>query len=377
MDKTSWKRSHLPWDELNQCHQRSLFLRPQPLYKACDPGLSFSVVTSPHSTSPITVLIHPLSDFKSTSAQHHLPISTHTHPHLCTSILRPYNVPTFHPAIFISTMIFPTLSCLLLLVLVQLAAGATSTCSIVSKGGKQKYNYDPDSNAGPGLWGSIKGYEECSGSHQSPIDIVTQTRFQSMSSGPKEQVSKTASMKLYASTDNWGLSCDADSCGTTTYNGEEFTALSVHMHAPSEHTLNGVQYPLESHIVHANANQTQFVVLATLYEYDEGGVWPNGSPRKPKTNWGVQKLIRGARNPDQFVSVNLKSIAKPFKGTCTYFGSLTTPPCWEAVRFFVSFTPEKVTRKQVNDYVVSAGSGTLGNARPVQPINGRTVTCFA
>lgn len=52
-----------------------------------------------------------------------------------------------------------------------------------------------------------------------------------------------------------------------------------------------------------------------------------------------------------------------------YKGSLTTPPCSEGVQWLVWTTPVQVPQQQVAAFRAFAGS----NARPVQPLNSRTL----
>jgi len=55
-----------------------------------------------------------------------------------------------------------------------------------------------------------------------------------------------------------------------------------------------------------------------------------------------------------------------------YDGSLTTPPCSEGVKWFVSTTTQQVSEAQVQQFILSFRR----NARPVQNKNGRTVWSY-
>jgi carbonic anhydrase len=56
-------------------------------------------------------------------------------------------------------------------------------------------------------------------------------------------------------------------------NGAFVPATQLHFHSPSEHTFNGVHYPLELHIVNQPVNMTTLAggvpaaVIAILFEY--------------------------------------------------------------------------------------------------------------
>ena len=53
----------------------------------------------------------------------------------------------------------------------------------------------------------------------------------------------------------------------------------------------------------------------------------------------------------------------------TYAGSLTTPPCTEGVRWLVLKSPTFVSAEEIARFAKLYP----GNARPVQPLNGREV----
>jgi carbonic anhydrase len=55
--------------------------------------------------------------------------------------------------------------------------------------------------------------------------------------------------------------------------------------------------------------------------------------------------------------------------TYRYDGSLTTPPCSEGVKWFVMTTPIALSNEQIRAFTALFH----GNARPVQPVNGRAV----
>lgn len=54
--------------------------------------------------------------------------------------------------------------------------------------------------------------------------------------------------------------------GFTTFNNEKYYVASLHFHTPSEHRLNGKQYPLEAHMVHASKSG-DLTVVSKLFDY--------------------------------------------------------------------------------------------------------------
>ena len=70
---------------------------------------------------------------------------------------------------------------------------------------------------------------------------------------------------------------------------------------------------------------------------------------------------RGTIDPTELLPVNLTMVR--------YDGSLTSPPCTEGVRWHLLLTPQQLSATQLGALAARHG----GNARPVQPLNGRTV----
>ena len=131
----------------------------------------------------------------------------------------------------------------------------------------------------------------------------------------------------------------ADNGNTLKIGSSVYTLQQYHFHAPSEHTLNGQRYDLEAHLVHQNAAGQTAVV----------GVFMNIGDHP---NELVDDVFKNApdvagEETDVGVESNAKELLPGFgsdhdNGTFvitryyTYSGSLTTPPCSEAVRWIVA-----------------------------------------
>jgi carbonic anhydrase len=139
-----------------------------------------------------------------------------------------------------------------------------------------------------------------------------------------------------------------------------YKLLQFHFHTPSEERINGKAYPLVAHLVHRN-DAGQLAVVAVLFK--EGKPNPvlakifDVMPAKAEE----KSELAGGLDPAQLL---------PAKKTYYAFaGSLTTPPCSESVRWQVLKEPVQMSKAQLAQFRKRYPM----NARPVQPLNGRTV----
>jgi carbonic anhydrase len=69
------------------------------------------------------------------------------------------------------------------------------------------------------------------------------------------------------------------------------------------------------------------------------------------------------------VEVDLPALLPPNTEHFAYSGSLTTPPCSEDVQWIVLHAPDTVSKADIDAFRAKYPK----NARPVQPVKGRTV----
>lgn len=142
--------------------------------------------------------------------------------------------------------------------------------------------------------------------------------------------------------------------------GEKFELLQVHLHAPSEHRINGRAFLMESHYVHSN-KRGELAVVGVLHQEAEY------SPLFKQLEAALPKQLH------QVVPFELQmhdlGPASGDTGYYRYNGSLTTPPCSEGVRWIVLKQPRPVTREQQEFFI-----GLIGeDARGPQPVNARVI----
>ena len=124
----------------------------------------------------------------------------------------------------------------------------------------QAWNHDPASPIGPLHWGTVTpSYATCGdsitgevGMKQSPIDIVPNNALAASFFAPLFKYKPTP-LKI----ENPGHYVEVPYDPTSyLYVGSQPTDVSqlahFHFHAPSEHTINGVRYDAELHLVHTN-----------------------------------------------------------------------------------------------------------------------------
>lgn len=186
-----------------------------------------------------------------------------------------------------------------------------------------------------------------------------------------------------------------------------FDVAQYHIHAGTDHALDGQHFGADMHIVHKNRNGADYAVLGMFLEAtnnedtglfdvmiagletiaeataEECGSVTNTSD--PVTTQGTRRLRKERRAQDVY-NPYLKLPAN--YTTYYYSGSLTTPPCSEVVSWNVVDIPVSISVREFNtiinlilDFVnpetcevASAASPSGYTSRPVQPLNGRTIT---
>jgi len=229
-------------------------------------------------------------------------------------------------------------------------------------------------------WGYEKNGADwsCDGQEQSPIDIVTSTVINSPAQILKiwwnENPIKT---KVVDNGHTLMLNAPASRCVGVNDSRicELFEAIQLHFHEPSEHTIDGYQFPLEMHIVHTlipdhfdEGVTRNLAVLGFFFELDDTKPPNTFIDSLNLTNIGVeieinfQLFLGDIHIPDFFA----------------YKGSLTTPPCSEIVNWFVLEKSLHITSQQLDLFSSRWGNnpvfaGGHGNNRALQPLNRREV----
>lgn len=211
-----------------------------------------------------------------------------------------------------------------------------------------------EGGAGPPAWGTLSGgYRTCSvGQHQSPVNI------EPSHAEPAHVPTLAVHYRSTPSTEvNNGHTIEDDvppgdfvELGSARFDLEQF-----HFHHPSEHTLDGVHFPLEIHFVHKSDSGERLVVAVFVTEGPEHPTLHTLFDHLPHDHEAIHlyadpvALLPGDR---RFVE---------------YEGSLTTPPCNEGVTWLVMTTPITASGDQLREFAAMFPH----NNRPLMPLNGR------
>ncbi|PIA59109.1 hypothetical protein AQUCO_00400159v1 [Aquilegia coerulea] len=223
---------------------------------------------------------------------------------------------------------------------------------------------------GPDKWGTLSpSYSMCfNGKRQSPIEIVKKNTVFDQNLGPLIVGYNDASATLINNGFNVELRYEND-VGDAIIAGKNYTLKQMHWHSPSEHTIDGVRYAAELHLVHQSVDGN-IAVVAILYKY--------GAP-DPLLSQIVDKFDQltneGAHIPIK--RVGTKAILQSNKKYFRYEGSLTTPPCSEIVIWNILEEVREISKEQVAALKTPLDESCKNNSRPTQPLNGRPVEVSA
>lgn len=154
---------------------------------------------------------------------------------------------------------------------------------------------------------------------------------------------------------------DASGNNSILLDGVKYTLVQMHFHKPSEHQINGQNFAMEGHLVHKNSKGELAVLGFLIKEGQENKQLAEIWTKLPK-----EEIIQGSKltNP-----VDLVNLLPAEKKSFRYNGSLTTPPCTEAVKWTVLSAPIEMSKEQI----ASFGSIFPDNHRPVQSLYNRQV----
>lgn len=218
-----------------------------------------------------------------------------------------------------------------------------------------------EGNSSPEHWAELSPeFIKCAEGHfQSPIDLESYV-------ATKQQEAKLkfnyhpAPVDLVNNGHTVQANVEADDDEELITNGHSFKLKQAHFHAPAEHQIDGIIYPMEMHMVHTDENGKLAVVGVLIKEGRENNVlaalWGNLPEQKEKHIHPAQKCDVLHLLPEDHSFFH-------------YSGSLTTPPCSEGVEWFVMKTPIEMSKIQILEFKKLYH----GNNRSIQQLEERSI----
>ncbi|MEO6823412.1 MAG: carbonic anhydrase family protein [Nitrosospira sp.] len=148
--------------------------------------------------------------------------------------------------------------------------------------------------------------------------------------------------------------------GSVTVGGDTYRLAQFHFHTPAENLENGYKFPMEMHLVFADANNNLLVVGRWVEEGSFNKALDPIFSHLPQTT--TDTLTVDHFNLNALIPDNLTSFR--------YDGSLTTPPFSEGVKWIDLAQPMDMSAAQINAF---SSMFPGGDAREVQALNGRPV----
>ncbi|KAG5175567.1 alpha carbonic anhydrase [Tribonema minus] len=170
---------------------------------------------------------------------------------------------------------------------------------------------------------------------------------------------------------------------TISYMGHNYHLKQIHFHSVSEHTINGENADVETHLVHIDEETGKIIVIAVMLK----GALIAAPAEVEKYFALLGRSVGGIYWDSTFPKGFESQLANPYlllpkdMSYYTYEGSLTTPGCSEIVTWIVMAKPVsiQVINKTLFQFMQASALAPITtlvgtNNRPTQPLNGRKVS---
>ncbi|ORC89761.1 putative carbonic anhydrase-like protein [Trypanosoma theileri] len=156
--------------------------------------------------------------------------------------------------------------------------------------------------------------------------------------------------------------------------------MALHFHSPVEHEFPRGKPDAELHLVFAHTSSTgklaRLVIAVQLVASNKVNTTSVRALR--------HILVEGSLPPKHALTtctltedIAIDGFLPRRRNYLVYNGSLTTPPCEENVRFVVMTVPQIISKLALERLIQAFNRARpgehMGNRRPVQPLNGRTI----
>lgn len=280
-------------------------------------------------------------------------------------------------------------------------SGALSLVLALAGAATIPYSYDPASQNGPENWPLIDttpfgSVNECGGKKNSPVALTNGgcTKYEDyiMRPGSCSYEDMEFVVNNHGVKTNFIGDCEKPSLEVPGVD-DVFYAAQFHIHTGSEHTIDGVTFGAELHIVHLNADSSAAAVVgkklnpASLYDSEEFGFLLNGwmdvhNAQQTACAETCDMMTSTSTASEPTRLVNPYALVGEGQRFFNYEGGLTNPPCTEFVNWNLSDEPLAISVQQyrnlvniIRGYKEDCKPATLAyngsTSRPVQPLNGR------
>ena len=193
---------------------------------------------------------------------------------------------------------------------------------------------------------------------QSPINIVTSRAV------PGRHKIKFHYQSSKEHVDNLGhtVKVTYDAGSSLEYDGQTYDLVQFHFHTPSEHLLDGVTYPMEMHLVHAEHGRPEHLLVV-------GVLFKEGESNRLLDDLIADVPAHPGEHADRDAKLDASSVLKRGEGYFHYEGSLTTPPYSESVTWLVLDQVHDASAEQIEALNRIEGN----NARHIQATRARLI----
>jgi carbonic anhydrase len=220
------------------------------------------------------------------------------------------------------------------------------------------HSWDYSKTTGPTHWAELSPeFTICKlGHHQSPIDI---SNTKKADLPPILFDYKPSPLRII---DNGHtVEVDYPPGSSITVGGKTYQLVQFHFHHPSEALIHGKRSQLEVHLVHSDAEGNKAVIAVLIN--------PGRSNDFLQSIFSHVPHEKEKEEESRDVMVDATQLLPEAHGYFTFPGSLTTPPCSENVTWFVLRNPIEASASQIKMFAKIYKN----DARPAQPLNGRTI----
>lgn len=211
---------------------------------------------------------------------------------------------------------------------------------------------------GPEHWGELDPhFDLCrTGRMQTPVDLVNRVDASLPPISFRYRPGGHAELH-----NGHTVQVDYDEGSAIRVDGRDYRLKQFHFHSPSENHIDGREFPMEAHLVHAD-DAGHLAVIAVMFE--EGP--ENLALAMP---WAAMPTKPG--HAVEFASaVSAEALLPANRDYYRFDGSLTTPPCSEGVLWLVMKHPVSASHGQLEKFARAIGHA---NNRPIQPLNARVI----